>query len=80
MPVATPMLRFLRSMTKPQQEDFASAVGTTRLYLYQLAGQPEPNPRLRLSLAICKESRRIHRKLMTGPLELEDLLIGTEPE
>jgi DNA-binding XRE family transcriptional regulator len=76
---ATPLLGLLRAMTKQEQEAFASAVGTTRVYLYQLSAQPEPNPRLRLSLAICKESRRISKKLMTKPLELEDLLIGTEP-
>lgn len=75
----TPMLRFMRAMTKEQQEAFAAAVGTTRVYLYQLAGQEEPNPRLRLALNIVKESHRIHKRLMTQPLELEDLLVGAPP-
>jgi DNA-binding XRE family transcriptional regulator len=75
----TPLLRFMRAMTKEQQEAFASAVGTTRVYLYQLAAQEEPNPRLQLALAICKESRRIAKRLMTEPLELEDLLVGSPP-
>lgn len=44
MPTVTPLLRFLRALTKEQREAFAAAVGTTTVYLYQLAAQPEPNP------------------------------------
>lgn len=76
MTKVTPLLRFLRAMTKVQREAFASAVGTTTIYLYQLAAQPEPNPRLRLALAIRAESCRLAKKLMTEPLTLEDLLVG----
>lgn len=32
MAKVTPMLRFIRAMTKEQQEAFAAAVGTTRVY------------------------------------------------
>lgn len=80
MPRVTPMLRFLRALTKDQREAFAAAVGTTTTYLYQLAAQPEPNPRLRLALAIREESRRIAKRAMTEPLTLEDLLVGVPPE
>jgi DNA-binding XRE family transcriptional regulator len=80
MPTVTPMLRWMRSMTKEQQEAFAAAVGTTRVYLYQLAAQEEPNPRLRLALAIVAESKRIGKRLMAQPLELEDLLVGVPPD
>jgi DNA-binding XRE family transcriptional regulator len=76
----TPLQRFLRAMNRVQKDEFASAVGTTRVYLHQLASQREPNPRLRLSLAICKESQRLSKGLMTPPLQLGDLLMGTEPE
>ena len=73
------MLRFLRAMTKEQREDFASAVGTTTVYLYQLAAQEAPNPRLSLALAIVAESKRIAKKLMTEPIALDDLLVGAPP-
>lgn len=76
MPKVTPLLRLLRALTKDQREAFAAAVGTTTVYLYQLAAQPEPNPRLRLALAIREESRRISKRVMTEPLTLEDLLVG----
>lgn len=80
MTTVTPLLRFLRALTKEQREAFAAAVGTTSVYLYQLAAQPEPNPRLRLALAIREESRRIAKRVMTEPLALEDLLVGSKPE
>lgn len=80
MPVVTPLLRFLRSLTKPQQEAFAAAVGTTRVYLYQLAATQYPNPRLRLTLAIRNESRVWAKRVMTEPLTLEDLLVGAPPD
>lgn len=80
MPTITPLLRFLRCMTKEQREAFASATGTTMVYLYQLAGQPAPNPQLRLAKAIVKESNRIAKKLMTQPLTYDDLLVGPTPD
>lgn len=76
----TPLLRFLRALSKTEREVFAAAVGTTTTYLYQLAGQPEPNPRLRMALAIRDESRRLAKHLMATPLTLEDLLIGVPDE
>lgn len=76
MPKVTPLLGFLRALSKDQREAFAAAVGTTTVYLYQLAAQTEPNPRLRLALAITHESRRIAHKVKATPLTLEDLLAG----
>jgi hypothetical protein len=76
----TPLLRFLRAMTKDEREAFARAVGTTAVYLYQLAAQPEPNPRLRMALAIREESRRLSKRLRAAPLTLEDLLVGAPNE
>lgn len=83
MPHVTPLLRFLRAMSKDQREAFAATVGTTTTYLYQLAAQPNPNPRLKLALALREESRRISKRVMAEPLTLEDLLVGnpdSEPE
>ena len=84
MPTAshvTPMLRFLRALNGVEEvEAFAAAVGTTRHYLYQLAAQAEPNPKLKFALAVTAESRRIAKKHGTTPLTLEDLLVGVPPE
>lgn len=73
---ATPLLGFLRALTVEQQKDFADSVGTTRVYLYQLAAQPAPNPRLKMALAIAEESKKWHRRVMAPVLTLEDLLVG----
>lgn len=78
MSKVTPLLRFMRAMTKEQNEAFAASVGTTRVYLYQLAAQPEPNPRLRLALAIREQSLLLAPRAMTDPLTLEDLLEGAQ--
>lgn len=80
MPTITPLLRFLRSMTKEQREAFAEKCGTTVVYLYQLAGHAEPNPQLQLAVRIVKESGRVHKKLMTEALTYEDLLVGKNPD
>ena len=76
MPTITPLLRFLRALTVEQQTLFAESVGTTRVYLYQLAAQPAPNPRLRLAMALVTESKKVGKKVMQAPLTLEDLLVG----
>jgi hypothetical protein len=76
VPYITPLLRFLRCLTKTQRKQFAERCGTTEFYLYQIAAQPAPNPRLKLALAIVAESRKIAPVVMTYPLTLEDLLVG----
>jgi len=73
----TPLLQFLRALTKDQREAVAAACGTTTIYLYQLAAEKHPNPRVRLALSICAESRRLSRKIHSPPLTLPDLLVGT---
>ncbi len=76
----TPLLRFLRALTVEQQHAFAADVGTTRVYLYQIAAQPVPNPRLRLAMLLVSESKKWGKKVMAAPLSFEDLLVGTEDE
>jgi hypothetical protein len=77
----TPLLGFLRAFpTKADRQEFADACGTTEVYLYQLAAAIEPNPRLRLAMAIVRESKLRARKLMTRSLTLEDLLVGHTPD
>lgn len=43
----TPLLAFLRALTADQWKSFLEETGTTVVYLYQLAGQPWPNLKLR---------------------------------
>ena len=76
----TPLLRFLRALDADQRAAFSEAVGTTTVYLYQLAGQPAPNPRLRLAIRIVEASEKFGPKWMTPPLTYHDLLIGTEDD
>lgn len=76
----TPLLGFLRALTVEQQNAMAAEVGTTRVYLYQLAGQPQPNPRLRFALMLVAATRRWGKRVMAKPLALEDLLVGTEDD
>lgn len=59
-----------------QRKDFALEVGTTVVYLYQLAGDTEPNPRLRLAKALVDASNKWGKKVMAKPLTYEDLLVG----
>lgn len=72
----TPLLRFLRALTKDQRKQFAADCGTTEVYLYQLAAQPAPNPQLKLALALVDHSKRYARRVMTEALTLQDLLVG----
>ena len=71
-----PLLRFLRALDPDEKEAFAEVVGTSLLYLQQMAGQPSPNPALRLAMAMEAESHRLARLLGTDALSLPDLLIG----
>ena len=71
-----PLLRFLRMLDGDEKEAFAKAVGTTYYYIFQLVGQAEPNPTLKLALAIEAETHRLGRQLGIEPVSLSDLLIG----
>ncbi len=76
----SPLLRFLRAMPDDNCRDvLAEACGTTRLYLYQLAAQEVPNPRLRLAVALCEQSRIWGAALQVPPLTIEGLLEGRQP-
>lgn len=76
----TPLLRLLRSLDADQRAAFAEAVGTTTVYLYQLAGQGAPNPRLRLAVRIVEASKRFAPRAMAQPLTFDDPLIGTSDD
>lgn len=76
----TPLLRFLRALTNEQRVALAEQIGTTRVYLYHLAAQPAPNPRLRLALDLVEASKPLAAKQMTPPLTLQDLLEGTDDD
>lgn len=78
--IATPLLGFLRALQPDQRKSFAEECGTTVVYLYQLAGQPWPNPKLRLAKRVVEVSARYASKAMARPLSFEDLLVGTSDE
>ena len=76
----TPLLAFLRALTADQRKAFSEETGTTVVYLYQLAGQPWPNPKLRMAKSLVEASARYSSKAMTRPLSYEDLLEGTSDD
>lgn len=76
----TPLLGFLRALDADQRKAFAAEVGTTVVYLYQLAGQPWPNPKLRLSRSMVQASAKYASKLGARPLSYDDLLVGTSDD
>lgn len=85
----TPLLRFIRALKSAESEtgtDFFSLFlksltpmhgkPTTKVYLYQLAGNAMPNPTLRLAKAIVEQSRVLGPRVNERPLTYEDLLVG----
>lgn len=88
----TPLLRFIRALKDAEKEtetkfldQFLAALAptngkkTTRVYLYQLAGNELPNPTLRLAKAIVEQSRVFGPRVNARPLTYEDLLVGCIP-
>ena len=88
----TPLLRFIRALKDAEKatetkffDQFLSALAptngkkTTRIYLYQLAGNELPNPTLRLAKAIVEQSRVFGPRVSARPLTYEDLLVGCIP-
>ena len=88
----TPLLRFIRALKDAEKENeteffdqFVAALTptngkkTTKVYLYQLAGNKLPNPTLRLAKAIVEQSRVFGPRVSARPLTYEDLLIGCIP-
>lgn len=81
MTKVTPLLAFLRALDADQRKAFATEVATTTVYLYQLAAQPWPNPKLRLSKLIVEASARYAAKApFVRPLSYDDLLVGTSDQ
>lgn len=84
MKTETPLLKYLRALASEDREKFAEACGTKVVYLYQLAGQAAPNPRLRLAKALVEQSetflKRIPRVMRQSALSYEDLLVGALDE
>lgn len=80
MTTVTPLLAFLRALEPDQRKAFAEELGTTVVYLYQLAGQPWPNPKLRFAKRLVELSARYASKALCRPLSFEDLLQGTSDE
>lgn len=87
--VVTPLLRFIRALKAAELEtgtDYFSLFlnslttvhgkPTTKIYLYQLAGNAMPNPTLRLAKAIVEQSRVLAPRVNERPLTYEDLLVG----
>jgi hypothetical protein len=79
--VEPPLLRFMRQlrkvdMTSDLESAFAETAGTTKQYLWQLTGDEEPNPRIKLAFAIVAASRRFGDRYGVSPLTLEDLIVG----
>jgi hypothetical protein len=87
-----PLLRFIRALKEAEKEaetnffdQFLAALTptngkrTTKVYLYQLAGNKSPNPTLRLAKAIVEQSRVFGPRVNARPLTYEDLLVGCIP-
>lgn len=74
--IETPLLAFIRAIgTMEMKRRFAEECGTTLEYMYQIAGQAEPNPRLRLAMAIKERSAAWARTVRHRGLTFEDLLV-----
>lgn len=82
MKTETPLLRFLRALNTEDRDKFAKACGTTTIYLYQLAAKEEPNPTLRLAMALRDNSAAFSKKMPTiirvPGLTFDDLLVGAK--
>lgn len=90
--LVTPLLRFIRALKDSEKvtatkflDQFLAALTptngkkTTKIYLYQLAGNELPNPTLRLAKALVEQSRVFGPRINARPLTYEDLLIGCVP-
>ena len=76
----TPLLGFLRGLGDLQtKREFAAECGTTLPYLYQLCAKEEPNPTLRLAMALVDKSAEYGKNRRLRPLTFDDLIVGTKP-
>jgi hypothetical protein len=82
MKTETPLLKFLRALNTEDRNNLAKEVGSTSIYLYQLAAHPNPNPTLRLAKALCERSVAYSKKMPSvmrvPPLTYEQLLVGAQ--
>ncbi len=70
----TPLLGILRALeTDAKRDEFAKLAGTSRLYLYQLAGCHNRSCRSSLAMAIAKASMEMHKKYQCGVVTMEIL-------
>lgn len=73
-PPTTPLLAILRALeTDERRDEFATLAGTTRAYLYQLAGCSRITCRAALADAIARASVEIAKKYKTEPITMETL-------
>lgn len=70
----TPLLAILRALeTDERRNEFAALSGTSRLYLYQLAGCHNRSCRSALALSIAKASEVMHKKYGCGTIDMQTL-------
>lgn len=70
----TPLLAILRALeTDAKRDEFAKLAGTSRLYLYQLAGCHNRSCRSSLALAIASASVVMDKKHGCGTVTMEQL-------
>lgn len=70
----TPLLDLLRNLgTIERREEFAMLAGTSRMYLYQLAGCYTRACRTDLALAITKASVAMNEKYQCGYIDMHTL-------
>lgn len=73
-PHTTPLLEILRNLgVDARRDEFALLAGTSRLYLYQLAGCYTKACRTDLALAITKASLVMHDKYQCGYIDMHTL-------
>lgn len=77
----TPLLGFIRGLGELKtKQEFAEACGTTLPYLYQLCAKEEPNPTLKLAMALVEQSAVFGKNHRLRPLTFDDLLVGASPQ
>jgi len=70
----TPLLELLRNLgTNERREEFAMLAGTSRMYLYQLAGCYTRACRTDLALPITKASIVLNEKYQCGYIDMNTL-------
>lgn len=70
----TPLLAILRALENDERRnEFAALAGTSRLYLYQLAGCHNRSCRSSLALAIAQASEEMDRRYGCGTVDMQTL-------